>query len=136
MPAQVTVKVFFEAAHRLHNPQRDAAWNSETFGKCNNAYGHGHNYCLEVTVEGDTSPETGYLIDMKVLKQLLEDTVVSQVDHRHLNHEVVWLDGVNPTAENLAAVFFRRIAAELPPGLRLAKVTVHETDRNNASYWE
>jgi 6-pyruvoyltetrahydropterin/6-carboxytetrahydropterin synthase len=136
MPAQVTVKVYFEAAHRLHNPQCDAEWNAETFGKCNNPYGHGHNYCLEVTVEGETDPKTGYLIDMKVLKQLLHKTVLDQVDHRHLNHEVSWLEGVIPSAENLARVFFQRIAPALPDSLHISKVTVHETERNSASYWE
>ncbi len=134
MPASITVKVYFEAAHRLHNPSRSEEWNRSTYGKCNNLYGHGHNYVLEVTVEGETDPDTGYLVDMKELKDLLRRAVVNEVDHRHLNHEVPWLDGVNPTAENLARVFFERVAPELPPAVRLAAVTVHETDRNSATW--
>jgi len=134
MPVTLTVKVFFEAAHRLHNPARSEAWNRERYGKCNNLYGHGHNYVLEVSVEGEVDPETGYLMDMKELKEILRRTVVVEVDHRHLNHEVGWLDGVIPTAENLATVFFHRIEPELPDGARLVAVTIHETERNSATY--
>jgi 6-pyruvoyltetrahydropterin/6-carboxytetrahydropterin synthase len=134
MPTSVTVKVYFEAAHRLHNPARDDDWNRRVYGKCNNLHGHGHNYMLEVTVDGDVDPETGYLIDMKVLKDAIREQVVQDVDHRHLNLEVPWLDGIIPTSENLARVFFGRIADGLPAGVRLASVTVHETERNSASY--
>jgi 6-pyruvoyltetrahydropterin/6-carboxytetrahydropterin synthase len=134
MPTSVTVKVYFEAAHRLHNPARDDDWNRRVYGKCNNLHGHGHNYMLEVTVDGDVDPATGYLIDMKVLKDAIRERVVQDVDHRHLNLEVPWLDGIIPTSENLARVFFGRIADGLPAGVRLASVTVHETERNSASY--
>jgi len=134
MPISLTVKVAFEAAHRLHNPDRTDGWNRDHFGKCNNLYGHGHNYVLEVEVGGETDPDTGYLMDMKELKGILRRVVVDEVDHRHLNHEVPWLEGINPTAENLATIFFRRVAPELPPGVRLRAVTVHETDRNSATF--
>lgn len=134
MAAEVTVKVFFEAAHRLHNPDRDPEWNRRVFGKCNNPNGHGHNYALEVTVAGEVDPDTGYLIDMKDLKDVLRRTVVDQCDHRHLNLDVTWLAGVNPTAENLARVFFERVAPALPPGVGLRRLTVHETERNSASW--
>lgn len=134
MATSVTVKVYFEAAHRLHNPEKSDDWNCRVFGKCNNPHGHGHNYVLEVTVEGEVDPETGYLIDMKDLKDVLRRTVVDEVDHRHLNIEVPWLAGINPTAENLARVFYERVAPELDDHLRLAVVTVHETERNSASY--
>ena len=134
MSTSVTVRVYFEAAHRLHNPQQSDDWNKSVFGKCNNLHGHGHNYVLEVVVLGDVNPATGYLIDRKELKGILNRVVVDDVDHRHLNLEVAWLDGVNPTAENLARVFFERIEPELPSGVHLARVTVHETERNSASY--
>jgi 6-pyruvoyltetrahydropterin/6-carboxytetrahydropterin synthase len=134
MPTTVTVKVYFEAAHRLHNAHQSDAWNRRVFGKCNNVHGHGHNYVLEVVVEGEVDCETAYLIDMKHLKEILNREVVDQVDHRHLNLEVAWLDGINPTAENLARVFFERVAPALPEGVRLAGLTVHETERNSASY--
>ncbi len=136
MPVAVTVKVYFEAAHRLHNPARSAEWNRQVFGKCNNPHGHGHNYTLEVTVEGEVNPETGYLIDMKDLKTILQRVVVDEVDHRFLNIEVPWLEGIIPSAENLARSFYERITPELPDGLSLSAVTVHETDRNRATYRE
>ena len=134
MSTLVTVKLPFEAAHRLHNPERDDAWNRETFGKCNNPHGHGHNYVVEVSVAGEVEAETGYLIDMKVLKEVIHRTVISQVDHHHLNIDVPWLEGVIPTAENLARAFFERIEAEIPGHLHLASVTVHETERNRATF--
>jgi 6-pyruvoyltetrahydropterin/6-carboxytetrahydropterin synthase len=133
MTTTVTVKLYFEAAHRLHNPAQSEDWNRRVFGKCNNPHGHGHNYVLEVSVEGDVDPATGYLIDMKVLKDIIRRTVVDEVDHRHLSIEVPWLAGTNTTAENLARAFFERIAPALPAAIRLAVVTVHETERNSAS---
>jgi len=134
MPTTVTVKVYFEAAHRLHNPQRSDEWNREIFGKCNNPHGHGHNYVIEASVRGEVEPSSGYLIDMKDLKTVLNRQVVDDVDHRHLNIEVAWLEGVNPTAENLAKAFFERVAPALPDGIELTALTVHETDRNSATY--
>jgi 6-pyruvoyltetrahydropterin/6-carboxytetrahydropterin synthase len=134
MPTTVTVKVYFEAAHRLHNPDRSDDWNREVFGKCNNLHGHGHNYVLEVSVTGAVDPDSGYLIDMKDLKRILREAVVNDVDHRHLNIEVPWLEGVIPSAENLARVFFERIESHLGEGLHLQSVTVHETERNSATY--
>jgi 6-pyruvoyltetrahydropterin/6-carboxytetrahydropterin synthase len=134
MATTVTVKLYFEAAHRLHNPAQPEDWNCRVFGKCNNPHGHGHNYVLEVSVDGEVDPATGYLIDMKVLKDIVRGTVVDEVDHRNLSIEVPWLTGINTTAENLARVFFERIAPALPRGVRLAAVTVQETERNSASY--
>ncbi len=134
MATTVSVKVCFEAAHRLHNPAHDDDWNRRVFGKCNNPHGHGHNYVVEVAVSGAVDAATGYLIDMKRLKEIIARAVVDDVDHRHLNLEVAWLAGVIPTAENLAAAFFARIAPDLPAGVALTAVTVHETDRNSASY--
>ena len=134
MPTTVTVKVYFEAAHRLHNPQQSDEWNREVFGKCNNPHGHGHNYVIEASVRGTVNPDSGYLIDMKDLKAVLNTTVVADVDHRHLNIEVPWLEGIIPSAENLARVFFERVAPALPTGIELTALTVHETDRNSATF--
>ena len=134
MPTTVTVKVYFEAAHRLHNPQKSDEWNRKVFGKCNNRHGHGHNYVIEASVRGEFDPDSGYLIDMKDLKDVLNTAVVADVDHRHLNIEVPWLEGVIPSAENLARVFFERVAPRLPEGIELTALTVHETDRNSATY--
>ncbi len=133
MAITVTVKVYFEAAHRLHNPQQSDDWNRRVFGKCNNPHGHGHNYVIEAAVSGEVDPLSGYLIDMKDLKAVLNRTVVDHVDHRHLNLEVEWLEGVNP-AENLCRIFFHRVAAELPDEIELKAITVHETERNSATF--
>jgi 6-pyruvoyltetrahydropterin/6-carboxytetrahydropterin synthase len=97
MATTVTVKVYFEAAHRLHNPAQSDDWNRRVFGKCNNPHGHGHNYVIEATVQGEPDPNSGYLIDMKDLKAVLNRAVVNHVDHRHLNIEVSWLEGIIPT---------------------------------------
>lgn len=134
MATTVTVKVYFEAAHRLHNSGKPDDWNREVYGKCNNPHGHGHNYVLEVSVEGEPDPDTGYLMDMKDIKEIIHGVVVEDVDHRHLSIEVPWLSGINPTSEKLARVFFDRIEPELPDAIRLAAVTIHETDRNSATY--
>jgi 6-pyruvoyltetrahydropterin/6-carboxytetrahydropterin synthase len=134
MPTSVTVKVYFEAAHRLHNPAQSDRWNQETYGKCNNPHGHGHNYVLEVMVEGEINPTVGYLIDMTVLKRILKERIIDEVDHRFLNIEVPWLSGLIPSAENLARAFFDRVADSLPEGITLSRVTVHETDRNSATF--
>jgi len=134
MPTTVTVKVYFEAAHRLHNPQRSDEWNREVFGKCNNPHGHGHNYVIEASVAGEIDPDSGYLFDMKDLKAVLNGMVVSDVDHRHLNIEGPWLEGIIPSAENLARAFFERVAPALPEGVAPTALTVHETDRNSATY--
>jgi len=134
MPTTVTVRLYFEAAHRLHNPAQPEDWNCRVFGKCNNPHGHGHNYVLEVSVDGEVDPATGYLIDMKVLKDIVRGTVVDEVDHRNHSVEVPWLAGINTTAANLSRAFVERIAPALPRGVRLAAVTVQETERNSASY--
>jgi 6-pyruvoyltetrahydropterin/6-carboxytetrahydropterin synthase len=134
MRTTVTVKVYFEAAHRLHNPAQPDEWNARVFGKCNNPHGHGHNYVIEASVRGEVDPGSGYLIDMKDLKTVLNRMVVHDVDHHHLNIEVPWLAGINPTAENLARVFFERVAPELPKGIELTALTVHETERNSATF--
>ena len=134
MATTVTVRVYFEAAHRLHNAARDDDWNRRVYGKCNNPNGHGHNYALDVAVGGEVDPDSGYLVDMKDLKEVVRERVLADVDHRHLNLDVPWLEGVIPTSENLARVFFERLAQAMPEGVRLLAVTVHETERNRASY--
>ena len=130
----VTRQVHFNAAHRLHNPDRSAAWNKATFGPCNNAQWHGHNYVLEVSVAGETDPTTGYVIDLADLKSVLEDRILKDCDHRNLNEEVAWLTGIIPSAENLAIAFWRRIEPALPAG-RLHRVRLFETPRNFVDFY-
>jgi 6-pyruvoyltetrahydropterin/6-carboxytetrahydropterin synthase len=130
----VTRQVHFNAAHRLHNPARSAAWNRATFGPCNNPRWHGHNYVLEVTVRGVPDPDTGYVIDLGELKRVLDEAVITPCDHRNLNEEVPWLRGVIPTTENLVVAFWQQIAPRLPAG-ELYRVRLFETPRNFADYY-
>lgn len=129
----VTRKVHFNAAHRLHNPDRSDEWNRRVFGKCNNPNWHGHNYVLEVTVAGEPDPETGYVIDLAVLKRIVEEKILSKCDHANLNLDVDFLRGILPSTENFAVAIWRELEPALPSG-RLHAVRLHETDRNSAEY--
>lgn len=129
----VTRKVHFNAAHRLHNPDKSDAWNQEVFGKCNSPNWHGHNYNLEVTVEGEPDPDTGYVIDLGVLKDLIEERIVRHCDHANLNLDVDFLRGVLPTSENLVVAFWNQLDGHLPSG-RLHSIRLFETERNVAEY--
>ncbi len=129
----VTREAHFNAAHRLHNPARSDEWNRETFGLCNLPNFHGHNYVLEVTVKGTPDADTGYVIDLGVLKDLIETHIVSHVDHRNLNVDVDFLSGVMPSTENLVVAFWQRLAPHLPDG-SLHRIRLYETPRNSADY--
>jgi 6-pyruvoyltetrahydropterin/6-carboxytetrahydropterin synthase len=133
MKVALTSVHHFAAAHRLHNDARDAEWNRRVFDKCNNDHGHGHTYGLEVTVEGEIDPETGYVMDFKELKRIVEERVVRSVERRHLNFDVDFLRGINPTAENIAVAIWGRLAGALP-GAELARITLHETGKNSVVY--
>lgn len=130
----VTRKARFNAAHRLHNPEKSEAWNRETFGKCNNPNWHGHNYTLEVTVAGEPDPETGYVVDLAVLKQIIHEKVIDKVDHRNLNLDVNFMEGVMPSTENFAVAIWNELEDELPSG-RLHRVRLYETEHNMAEYY-
>lgn len=129
----VTRVVRFNAAHRLHNPARSEEWNRETFGKCNSPHGHGHNYRLEVTVAGEPDEETGYVLDLAELKRIINERVIEDVDHRNLNVEVPFMEGVLPSTENFAVAIWQRLADALPSG-RLISVRLWETENNVAEY--
>lgn len=128
---QVTVsrRAHFNAAHRLHNPELSAAENTEIFGLCNNEYYHGHNYELIVSVKGDIDPKTGYVVDMKWLKDLIKSEVEDRYDHKNLNLQTEDFKDLNPTAEYIAIVIWRRLREHVPASLTL-KVTLYETPRN------
>jgi 6-pyruvoyltetrahydropterin/6-carboxytetrahydropterin synthase len=117
----------FNAAHQLRNPRLSEDENQRLFGKCVNL--HGHNYALDVVVAGKIDEETGYVLDLKLLSELIYEQVIQHVDHRNLNTDVPWLKGCVPTAENLAVIFFERLKRELPEGV-LHSVRVWETDKN------
>jgi 6-pyruvoyltetrahydropterin/6-carboxytetrahydropterin synthase len=117
----------FNAAHQLRDPGLSDEENRRLFGKCANL--HGHNYVLEVVVAGDIDPATGYVLDLKELSGVISKRIIEGVDHRNLNTDVPWLQGVNPTAENLVVAFWERIRSELPAG-SLRSMRLWETDKN------
>ena len=117
----------FNAAHQLCDPDLSAEENRRRFGKCANL--HGHNYVLEVVVAGEIDPASGYVLDLKLLSEVIGRQIIRDVDHRNLNVDVPWLKGLIPTAENLARAFWERLQPELPAGL-LRSVRVWETDKN------
>jgi 6-pyruvoyltetrahydropterin/6-carboxytetrahydropterin synthase len=131
--AAVSRRVHFNAAHRLHNPSRSDEWNTRTFGPCNNPNWHGHNYELDLTVEGPVDPETGYVMDVGILKGLAEAHVVSKLDHRNLNLDVPWFQDLLPSAENIARVVWRELRPHIPAALTF-RVRLWETPRNWVDY--
>ncbi len=123
----------FNAAHRLHNPEWSEEKNSEIFGKCNNPHFHGHNYELVVQVTGPVDRQTGFVVDMKVLGDLVKKMVISRFDHRNLNLEIEELSGINPSAENIAIVIYSILRPHLSENLDL-KIRLYETERNFVEY--
>lgn len=130
---RVTRRLHFSAAHRLHSDRFSAEENAAFYGLCNSPNYHGHNYELDVTVEGEVDPETGYVMDLGKLKAFVEATVVRELDHRNLNVDVAWLEGVVPSAENLVVRIWERLVGQIPEG-RLARLVLWETPRNYAEY--
>lgn len=133
MRVSVYRKEHFNAAHRLHNPAWDDATNQQVFGKCNNPHYHGHNYNLTVCVTGDVDPGTGYVIDTKVLSDLIKTHVTDPFDHHNLNLEVEEFKTLNPTAEHIAYVIFNRLRPHIPADKDL-EITLYETERNFVRY--
>src|SRR3954453_12640735 len=129
----VTARLTFSAAHRLHNPDFDAEWNRRTYDKCDNPRGHGHNYVLVVSVKGKIDAATGMVIDLKKLKDIVRRRVIYRVDHTNLNEDVDFLQGVIPTAENLARSFWQELAPAIDQGV-LFEVLLQETEKNSVVY--
>lgn len=126
-------KAHFNAAHRLYKANWDDAKNSEIFGKCSNPNFHGHNYDLTVSVTGEIDPVTGFLIDLKILKDIIKVEVEDYLDHKNLNIEVPEFKTLNPTVENIAVVIHRRIRAAIASRFDL-EITLYETARNFVTY--
>lgn len=125
----ITRKVEFSASHTCWNPALDRDANHAVYGEEANPNGHGHNYRLEVTLEGEPDPVTGMIVDLKDVKQVLEEAIVKPMDHRHLNHEVPPFDKVVPTTENLAVEIWRRLQPHFQTSpARLKLVRLFETD--------
>ena len=129
----VTRRLRFNAAHRVHNPALSDAENATIFGKCNNPNWHGHNYVLEVAVEGPIDDRTGYVIDLGVLKSIVQREVIDRVDHRNMNVDVDFMRGVNPTAENIVVACWRVLEPHVVPG-RLRRLRLWETENNYVEY--
>jgi 6-pyruvoyltetrahydropterin/6-carboxytetrahydropterin synthase len=123
----------FSAAHRLYREDWDEETNRRVFDKCNNPNGHGHTYGLEVTVEGEIDPETGYVMDFTELKRLVKENVIRRLDRRHLNFDVDFLRGLNPTAENIAVGIWRVLEGRVHPA-RLVRIALAETEKNRVVY--
>lgn len=135
MSMRVTVnrKAHFNAAHRLYNNEWTDARNNKIFGKCANPNYHGHNYELIVSVTGDIHPDTGFVMDMKILKSLIHKEIEDQFDHKNLNEEVAEFASLNPTAENISVVIWNKLRAKIEPKLDLT-ITLYETPRNFVTY--
>jgi len=133
MKATISRKAHFNAAHRLYRKDWSDEKNDAVFGKCNNPNFHGHNYELIVSVTGDIDQETGYVIDMKELKDIIKIEVEDAFDHKNLNIEVPEFAELNPTAENIAVVIYNKIKPRLNPSFDL-EITLYETPRNFVIY--
>ena len=133
MKLTVSRKAHFNAAHRLYNSKWSEDKNNQVFGKCNNPNFHGHNYELIVSVTGPVNSETGYVIDMTLLKQIIKQEVENNLDHKNLNLDVKEFKSVNPTAENICIYIYNNIKARLDSNLDL-EITLYETPRNFVKY--
>lgn len=132
---QVTIsrKAHFNAAHRLFNPNWSDEKNFEIFGKCSNPNFHGHNYELIVSITGEINPETGFVMNLDELKQIIQEQVDDYLDHKNLNLEIPEFKNLNPTVENISVVIWSRIREKLDANLKL-KITLFETPRNFVEY--
>jgi 6-pyruvoyltetrahydropterin/6-carboxytetrahydropterin synthase len=129
----LTRKEHFCASHRLFNPKFSDKENLEIYGKCAYPNGHGHNYEIEVTVAGDPDADTGMILYLKKLSDIIDDEILQKVDHKHLNFDVEFLRGIIPTAENLAMVFWNILSSKIPAG-ELYSIKVFETPNNFAEF--
>lgn len=133
MKVKVSRKAHFNAAHRLYRADWDDARNNQVFGKCNNPHYHGHNYELVVSVTGEIDKSTGFVMDMKVLKELIQSEVEEALDHKNLNLEVPEFADLNPTAENIAVVIWNKLRPHIDSSKSL-EVVLYETPRNFVTY--
>ncbi|MEO9070733.1 MAG: 6-carboxytetrahydropterin synthase [Ginsengibacter sp.] len=126
-------KEHFNAAHRLHNPAWDEEKNNKVFGKCNNPNFHGHNYELDVKITGEPGTDTGFVIDLKLLSDIIEVNVLEKLDHKNLNLDVPQFSKLNPTVENIAIVIYDILRSKIDDKLDL-QIRLYETPRNFAEY--
>lgn len=129
----VTRRETFNSAHRVFNPKLSDEENFKIFGNCSNPNWHGHNYVLEIVVAGEVNPETGYVIDLKILKKIIRENIIEKVDHKNLNLEVDFMKDIQPSAENIAIQIWGELAEKIPSG-RLFSVKLYETENNYFEY--
>lgn len=129
----VTRRETFSAAHRLYIPSYNDEKNFAIFGKCSNPEWHGHNYILEVTVAGEPDNKTGFVIDLKMLKEIINEYILEKVDHKNLNTETDFMVGIIPSAENIAKAIFNELKDKIPSG-KLYSVRLFETEKNFVEY--
>jgi 6-pyruvoyltetrahydropterin/6-carboxytetrahydropterin synthase len=134
MPTVTVIRrMRFNAAHRVYNPTFSDAENATTFGKCNNPNWHGHNYVLEIAVRGAIDERTGYVLDLARLRDIVEAELIDHLDHKNLNLDVPFLQGVIPTSENIVVACWRILEPRVAPG-KLIKLRLWETENNSAEY--
>ena len=133
MKITVCRKAHFNAAHRLYNPKWQNSKNEKMFGLCNNPNYHGHNFDLIVKVTGEVDPETGYVIDMNILKEIIRENITSKYDHKNLNLDVDEFKSLNPTAENIAIAIWNDLRKKIDSKLGLS-IVLYETERNFVEY--
>ena len=131
---RVTRRLHFSAAHKLGRDDWSREQNDAVFGLCASENWHGHNYEIDVTVSGPIDPETGFVYDLKHLREIVEEHVIRDVDHRNLNLDVPWMANVNPTTENLVVAIWNRLAGRMPSGVKLERLLLWETPRNYVEY--
>lgn len=131
----ITRKFHFSASHRMYKPELNDEENFKLYGKCSNPNGHGHNYILDVTVEGEADPEIGYVMDLKQLKKIVDDELIEKVDHKNLNADVDFMKGVIPTSENIVIKFWEQLENKINNKYRkLYSLKLFETENNVVEY--
>ncbi|HXD92051.1 MAG TPA: 6-carboxytetrahydropterin synthase [Bacteroidia bacterium] len=132
----ITRKEHFNAAHKLYNPQWTEEKNAEVFGKCSNPNWHGHNYSLFVTVKGKTNPETGFIVNLKELSTVIRTEICDKLDHKNLNLDVDFLQGVMTSTENVTIAIFNILAPKIKKmGAELHGIKLYETENNYVEYF-
>jgi 6-pyruvoyltetrahydropterin/6-carboxytetrahydropterin synthase len=132
----ITRRARFNAAHKLWNEHWSAEKNREVFGKCANENWHGHNYDLHVTVAGEAHPDTGYCVNLKDLRDLIKVRIEDVVDHRNLNLDVPWMQGMQTSTENLVVAIWEQLQSEITAwGCELHHIRLYETENNYADYY-
>jgi len=131
----LTKRFHFSASHRVYNPEWNDKKNFEVFGKCSSPNGHGHNYVLEVTITGKPDAVTGYIMDLSELKKIVYNELIDKIDHKHLNIDVDFMKGINPTVENIVTAFWKIINPKISNSSRkLFSLKLFETENNIAEY--